>query len=61
MLIVIMDLAMPSGIGIPRVIRNGFHPSRTHSTRPDLSGLAEGGRYAIRDVMRIKCYYEVVK
>jgi len=52
MLIVIMDLAMPYGIDIPRVIRNGLHPSRTHSTRPDLSGLAQGGRKGIWDVTR---------
>jgi hypothetical protein len=38
-------------IDIPRVIRNGLHPSRTHSTRPDLSGLAQGGRKGIWDVM----------
>ena len=44
MLIVLID--------IPRVIRNGLHPSRTHSTRPDLSGLAQGGRNGIWDVMR---------
>jgi hypothetical protein len=53
MLEVIMDLAMPYGIDIPRVIRNVLHPSRTHSTRPDLSGLAQGGRNSIWDVMRI--------
>jgi hypothetical protein len=52
MLKIIMDLAMPSGIDIPRVIRNGLHPSRTHSTRPDLSGLVQGGRNGIWDVMR---------
>jgi hypothetical protein len=44
---------MASGVDIPRVIRNGLHPSRTHSTRPDLSGLAQGGRNGIWDVMRI--------
>jgi hypothetical protein len=37
-------------IDILRVIRNGLHPSRTHSTRPDLSGLAQGGRNGIWDV-----------
>ena len=47
MLKVIMDLAMPYGIDIPRVIRNGLHPSRTHSTRPDLSGLAQGEQKGI--------------
>jgi hypothetical protein len=66
MLIVVMDLAMPSGIDIPRVIRkglrrsgyvplakaDGLHLSRTHSSRPDLSGLAQGGRNGIWDVMR---------
>jgi len=52
MLKVIMDLAMPSGIDIPRVVRNGLHTSRTHSTRPDLSGLAQGGRNGIWHVMR---------
>ena len=35
------------------LIRNGLHPSRTHSTRPDLSGLAQGERNGIWDVMRI--------
>ena len=40
-------------IDIPRVIINELHPSRTHSTRLDLSGLAQGGRNGISDVMRI--------
>ena len=64
MLIVIMDLAMPSGIDIPRVMRNGLHPRRTHSTRPDLSGLAQAGRKGIGDVMRtninnVRCSHEI--
>jgi hypothetical protein len=52
MLKVIMDLAVPYGIDISQVIKNGLQPSRTHSTRPDLSGLAQGGRNGIWDVIR---------
>jgi len=44
---------MPYGLDIPRVVRNGLHTSRTHPTRPDLSGFAQGGRNGIWYVMRI--------